>query len=307
MIIKNIKAKDGKNLYTYCWDKVENPKAVIQIFHGMAEHSGRYEKFSEYLNKHGYIVYASDHRGHGKTAETIEELGYIGEDGFNTIVLDKHLMFQQIKDKYPKLPIFLFGHSFGSFLAQEYIIRYGNELKGVILSGSAAEKGFKVWGGRLVSSIERQIFGEKKKGRIMNALTLETYNKRFETDGSQLSWISSDLNEVRKYEEDPYCGKVFSVGFFYYLMKGLSRLYKKERLVLIPTNLPIYIISGEDDPVGGYGKLVKKLFKIYKNIGIKDVDIKLYLGFRHEIINEKNKIEVYEDILKWLNHILVKK
>lgn len=305
MIIENFKANDGKLLYTYCWDKVENPKAVIQIFHGMAEHSERYSDFADYLNKHGFIVYASDHRGHGKTASSLEEVGYIGEDGFNTIVLDKHLIFEEIKKKHPKLPSFLLGHSFGSFLAQEYVIRYGKELKGVILSGSAAQKGFKVFGGRLVSTIERQIFGEKKKGKVMNSLTLGTYNKRFEADESKVAWISSDLNIVREYEEDPYCGEVFSIGFFYYLMKGLKGLYKKERLALIPKNLPIYIISGEDDPVGGYGKLVKDLFKIYKKAGIKDVDMKLYRSFRHEILNEKHKEEVYEDILKWLKYLSI--
>lgn len=302
-MMEKIKANDGKELYIYCWDKVEKPKAMIQISHGMAEHAGRYKEFAEYLNKQGFIVYASDHRGHGKTAGIIEDLGYIGEDGFNKIVEDKHLVFEKMKQEYPKLPRFLFGHSFGSFISQEYILRYGSELNGVILSGSAAQKGLQIYVGRVVTSIERFIFGERKHSNLMENLSFGSFNKRFKKDGYKFAWLSSDLNQVKKYEEDAFCGTVFPTGFFYYLMKGLKKLYKKERLASIPKELPIYIISGENDPVGGYGKLIKDLFKIYKETGIKDVQIKLYQGFRHEVLNETNKNQVYVDILNWLNHV----
>lgn len=304
-MLENIKARDGKSLYIYCWDKVEKPKAIVQIFHGMAEHAGRYKEFAEYLNGHGFIVYASDHRGHGKTAGNVDELGYIGEDGFNIIVEDKHLIFNQMKQEHPELPMFLFGHSFGSFLAQEYIIRYGSELNGVVLSGSAAQKGIQVYGGRLVSSFERFIFDEKKQSNLMDKLSFGSYNKKFQVDGHKFSWLSSDLNEVKKYEEDSFCGSVFTTGFFYYFMKGLRNLYEKKRLALIPNKLPIYIVSGDEDPVGDYGKLVKQLFEVYKKNGIRDVQMKLYPGCRHEILNEINKKEVYVDILNWLNHAIV--
>lgn len=302
-MMEKIKADDGKELYIYCWDKVENPKAMIQISHGMAEHAGRYKEFAEYLNKHGFIVYASDHRGHGKTAGVIEDLGYIGEDGFNKIVEDKHLIFKKMREEHPKLPMFLFGHSFGSFISQEYILRYGSELNGVILSGSAAQKGIQIHAGKVVTSIERFIFGERKHSNLMDTLSFGSFNKRFKKDGHKFAWLSSDLNEVKKYEEDDFCGTVFPTGFFYYLMKGFRNLYKKERLASIPKELPIYIISGENDPVGGYGKLIKELFKIYKETGIRDLQMKLYPGFRHEILNERNKNQVYMDILNWLNNI----
>jgi len=302
VMIEYIKAKDGKELYIYCWDKVEKPKAMVQIFHGMAEHAGRYNEFAEYLNSNGFIVYAADHRGHGKTAGTVEELGYIGENGFNVIIEDNHLISEKMKQEHSELPMFLLGHSFGSFLAQEYILCYGSELKGVVLSGSAAQKGPQVYGGRLISSFERLMFGEKKQSKLLDTLSFGSFNKRFKADGHKFAWLSTDLKEVKKYEEDTFCGAVFSTGFFYYLMKGLRKLYKKERLASIPAELPIYIISGEDDPVGGYGKLVKQLFKVYKEIGIRDVQMKLYPGFRHEILNEVNKNEVYEDILNWLNN-----
>ena len=301
-MVENLTAEDGKKLYIYCWDKVDNPKGMVQIFHGMAEHSGRYNEFAEYLNSNGFIVYSSDHRGHGKTADTVEGIGVIGEDGFNAIVEDKHLIFENMKQEHPELPMFLFGHSFGSFLAQEYIIRYGKDLKGVVLSGSAAQKGAEVYLGGLISSFQRMISGEKKQSKLLDTLSFGNYNKRFKMDVNKFSWLSTDLEAVKKYEEDPFCGGVFSIGFFYYLMKGLSGLYKKERLNLIPLELPIYIISGEDDPVGGFGKSVKGLFEVYRKAGIRDVKMKLYPGFRHEILNEVNRTEVYVDTLNWLNN-----
>jgi len=300
-----IKAKDGKELYIYCWDKVEEPKAMLHIFHGMAEHSGRYTEFSEYLNNHGIIVYASDHRGHGKTAGIIEELGYIGDDGFNTIVEDKHVIFKQMKQEHPELPTFLLGHSFGSFLAQEYIIRYGSELNGAILSGSAAQKGLLIYAGRVIASFERLIFGEKKQSKLLDRLSFGSYNKRIKDDTHKFSWLSTDKKEVIKYEEDSFCGSVFTTGFYYYFFRGLAKLYEKKRLSSISLELPIYIASGEEDPVGGYGKLVKQLFKVYKEIGVKDVQIKLYPGFRHEILNEVNKNEVYSDLLNWFSLVVL--
>lgn len=295
-----IRAKDGKELYVYCWNNVIKPKAMIQIFHGMAEHSERYANFAEYLNSNGFIVYSSDHRGHGKTEGTVDKLGYIGKDGFNSIVEDKHLIQEQMKADYPELPIFIFGHSFGSFVAQEYILRYGKELKGVILCGSAAQRGPQVLAGTLISSIEKAIFGDKKQSNLLNYLSFGSYNRGIDDNGHKFSWLSTDLKEVSKYEEDPFCGTIFTTGFFYYFLKGVSKLYDKERLMKIPKELPIYIISGEKDPVGGNGKLVKELYKIYKEIGIRDIQMKLYPGARHELLNEIKKLEVYEDLLNWL-------
>ena len=209
-MMDKIKAKDGKESYIYCWYKVKEPKAMLQIFHGMAEHAGRYKDFAQYLNSQGFIVYASDHRGHGKTAGTIEELGYIGKDGFNATVEDKRLIFQKMKEEHPELPMFLLGHSFGSFLAQEYIIRYGSELKGVILSGSALQKGLQVYAGSMISSIEKLIWGEKKQSKLLDHLSFGSYNKRIKDDEHKFAWLSTDLNQVKKYEDDPFCGTVFT-------------------------------------------------------------------------------------------------
>lgn len=296
-----IKGKDGKDVFVYCWDKVLIPKAVVQIFHGMAEHGARYDCFARFLNSEGFIVYADDHRGHGKTSGGLKELGYIGEDGFNNIVEDEHIISKLIKEKHGDLPIILFGHSFGSFIGQEYIIRYGNEISGVIMSGSAARTGPEVLVGRVIAYIEKSIYGDKKKSKLIDHLCFGNNNKKIPHNKYKFEWLSTDLEEVKRYERDPLCGTLFTAGFFYYFFKGLSKLYKKHRLAKIPKELPILIISGEEDPVGNYGALVKKLHKKYIDAGINNVKLKLYSAKRHELLNETNRDEVFSDVLSWIN------
>ncbi|WP_280771196.1 alpha/beta hydrolase [Salipaludibacillus daqingensis] len=296
-----IKGSDGTDVFVYCWEEVSEPKGVVQIFHGMAEHAKRYENFAKHLNRQGYIVFADDHRGHGKTAESIEELGYIGEDGFNQIVEDEHAIMEEIRSKHPQLPIVIFGHSFGSFLAQEFIIRYGKDVAGVVLCGSAARTGIEVSLGKKVASIEKYLFGERNQSRLLDYLSFSRYNKRIKDSQSKFAWLSRNRDEVRKYEDDPYCGTLFTSGFFYYFFEGLSQLYVKERLAKIPKDLPIFIIAGDRDPVGNYGRLVKKLSKFYKVAKLQDVQCKLYQDGRHELLNETNKEEVYEDVVSWVN------
>ncbi|WAM36424.1 alpha/beta hydrolase [Caldicellulosiruptor acetigenus] len=298
-----LKAEDGHDIYLHAWDQVDNPRGILQIFHGMAEHGKRYEGFAQYMNEHGFIVYADDHRGHGRTAGSLENIGYIGEDGFNKLVQDEYLISKFLKEKYPWLPLFIVAHSFGSFVAQEYIIRYGWGINGLVLSGSAAMNTLKAKLGYILASIERLIHGEKYRSRFLDWLSFGTFNRRIKNNPSKFAWLSTDEKEVRKYEEDPYCGGIFTTGFFYYLSRGFLGLYRPERLANLPKDLPILIIAGEEDPVGEYGRLVKRLYNIYKEAGCQNVDLKLYPGKRHELFNEVNREEVYADVLNWLDCI----
>lgn len=298
---------DGKKIFLNCWENVPNPKGIIHIFHGMAEHSGRYGEIARYLNSNGFIVYASDHRGHGKTVGDTEEIGYVGEDGFNRIIEDQQIINEMIKNKYVDIPIFVFGHSFGSFVAQEYLIRYGREINGVILSGSALMKGIDIRAGSMIARIQRMIYGEQKKSNLIDKLSFGNYNKRINDTSSKFGWLSSDIDKVREYEEDPLCGTVFTTGFFFYLFNGVSSLYRKDRLESIPKNIPILILSGKNDPVGKYGKSVQKLYNLYRSLGVEDLNIKLYESGRHEMINEVNKDQVFEDILLWLSYHIYSK
>lgn len=295
-----VEGAGGKKIYLHSWKEVKEPKGIIQIFHGMAEHGKRYERLARYLNKHGFIVFADDHRGHGRTAGDLESIGYIGKDGFNLIVEDEHKISLLLREKYPGLPLFIIAHSFGSFIAQEYIIRYGGEISGVVLCGSAAMDTLKAKAGYVVAALVKKLRGEMHKSWLLDYLSFGNFNKRVKDSKSRFAWLSTDKEEVKKYEEDPFCGTLFTAGFFYYLAQAFLELYKKERLFNIPPDLPIFIIAGEDDPVGEYGELVKRLYKIYLETGCQNVKLKLYPEKRHELFNEKGYEEIYDQLVQWL-------
>lgn len=295
---------DGSKINTYCWNDVTRPKGVIQIFHGMSEHAGRYKRFAEFLNQNGFIVYANDHRGHGKTAETVDAIGYIGEDGFNKIIEDGYILTGIIKRKHPGLRVVILGHSFGSFVAQDYITRYGSGIAGVILSGSAFNNKLKLNLGRVITAFQVKFDSGRGKAYLIDKMAFDNFNSRIGKDASDFAWLSSNEAEVKKYQEDPLCGAVLTKNFYYYFFKGLIKLHKAKKITRIPKSLSIYICSGEEDPVGSYGRTVRKLYELYRNVGIENVQIKLYPGARHEIINETNHEEVYSDIFTWLNKII---
>lgn len=290
-----------KDVFIHSWKNVEKPKGAVQIFHGMAEHAARYGEFAEYLNNAGYIVFADDHRGHGKTAGTVEELGCIGEDGFNKIVEDERFISLKIRREHPELPIIILGHSFGSFIAQDYITRYGKDIAGVILSGTSIMDGAEVPVAKAIAWIQKLFLGERRKSRLINKMSFGSYNKRIDNPSSAFSWLTRDADIVKKYEDDPFCGTVFTTGFYYHFFKGLQGLYKEEKFAEIPETLPILIIAGANDPVGAYGKNVVRLKDRYRQIGINDIEMKLYPGARHEVLNETNRQEVYGDLLAWIS------
>lgn len=297
-------AKDGIDIFVYNWIPVEGIKVrgAVQIAHGLAETAARYERFADVLAKNGYIAYANDHRGHGKTAGNPEKVGCIAEkDGFTLLLDDMHMLTDLIKNENPSLPIFLFAHSMGSFAAQRYIMLYGNELKGVILSGSNGSQKLLHKIGLLVAKSEVKKNGRNAKSFVMNKLSFGNFNKPFKPNRTEFDWLSRDNDEVDKYVADPYCGGVFTAGFFYDFMKFLAIIDNEKNIDLVPKNLPIFIFSGDKDPVGNFGKGVLKLYNAYKKYGIKDFTMKLYPDGRHESLNEINQSEVMANVIKWLD------
>ncbi len=295
--------KGDLEIFVYKWipDEEVQVKGVVQIAHGMAETAARYESFARALTNDGFIVYANDHRGHGKTAGKIEKLGDLGEDGFNSMVENMHGLNEQIKKENHNLPIFLFGHSMGSFLTQRYICLYGNGLKGTILSGSCGKQGIIIDIARLIAKGEIKKIGRSGKSNKLDKLSFGSYNNSFKPNRTAFDWLSRDNKEVDKYIADPFCGTVFTAGFFYDFLGGLKSIADNMEVRNVPKDLPIYIFSGDKDPVGKNGKGVLKLVKTYKEHGIKDLTYKLYKDGRHEMLNETNKEEVTFDVLKWLN------
>lgn len=295
-------SKDQRKIFVYRWSREqEKIKGIVQISHGMAETASRYRRFAKSLTKAGFIVYANDHRGHGKSADSIELQGYLGEeDGFNLLIKDIAQLTDIIKKNHPGKSIYLFSHSMGSFAAQKYIMNYPNKINGLILAGSNGPQGFTLVAGKVVSKLESMIRGRTAKSKLMNQLTFGQYNKKFEPQTTGSEWLTRDKKELAKYLENPYCGSIFPASFYYEFLDSLQYVEDKKNFHKIPKDLPIFILSGDQDPVGDFGKGVKKLEKRYKNRGVIDLDMKLYEGARHELLNELNREEVTADIINWL-------
>ena len=296
---------DGTVIQCYLWDEVENPKAVLQIAHGMAEHARRYDDFAKYLNQNGIIVFADDHRAHGATCVGQSKKGVKGyQKGeiYIDTVRDEVAITSHLKQRYG-LPVIYLGHSYGSMVGQRYI-ELCKEHTGAILSGSAMMKGALLNMGCAIIGTQYALCGGEKVGNLANNLSFGSYNKPFKNEGLEYAWLSRDKAQVQKYIDDEECGWVMSTAFFKWFFTGLKASYKKKNLTQIDINKPIGIFSGDKDPVGGNGKLVKKLHEQYKKLGVKDLSIKLYPDARHEILNETNNAEVYADILARIEEMI---
>jgi alpha-beta hydrolase superfamily lysophospholipase len=299
---------DGVIINVHKWGLEEGQaiKGIVQISHGMAEWAYRYDYFAKALNREGYIVYANDHRGHGLTAPSMEDVGYISDnDGFFDKVEDMRELNQLIREEHPSLPVVLFGHSMGSFLSQRYIQLYGSDLVGVILSGSNGKQGPIINLGIALAYLEMKFKGRRHRSRLLDKLSFGSYNRAFPDNRTKFDWLSRDEKLVDRYIEDPYCGGIFTSSFFYDFLRGLKMITRRKNLEAVPKNLPIYIFSGSMDPVGGFGKGVEKLKEMYETHGLKEVSLVLYPEGRHEMLNEINRDEVIEDIVRWLNKILI--
>jgi len=294
----------GYLVHVYKWlpTKGSTIKGVVQIAHGMAEWAARYEEFANSLTAQGYIVFANDHRGHGRTARSPENVGYCGKDSFFGMTMDMYWLTNYlIRRDYPGLPIFLFGHSMGSFLAQLYITKWGDGLKGVILSGSNGKRGIDLYLGILIAGLQAALLGVKTRSKLLNYLSFGSFNRAFEPVRTDFDWLSRDPEEVDKYIADPFCGGVFSAGFFLDFFRGLISIYDARAVQGIPRELPVYILSGDRDPVGEFGKGPLKLAGFYRDLGLKDVTLKLYEQGRHEMLHETNRHEVIGDIIAWID------
>lgn len=297
---------DAEGIEIFCWkwspEEPADAKGAVQISHGMAELSSRYERLAKALTEAGYYVYANDHRGHGRTALTLENVGYPGDrDAFSWMVRDMHQLSETIRDEHPGMPLFLLGHSMGSFLAQRYAQLYGEELEGLILSGTNGKQGLALDLGIMVAKAEILLKGRKAKSPMLNALSFGSFNKSFKPSRTQFDWLSRDKDEVDKYILDEYCGGVFSAGFFHDFFQGLKEIEKTSNMAEFPRELPVYIFSGEKDPVGGFTKGVTKLVEAFKSLGMKDVTYRFYKDGRHEMLNEINRCQVISDLIEWLD------
>ena len=308
---------DGAQVYLRRWE-IAAPIAVLHIVHGMAEHSQRYDRLARRLGKEGIEVWAADQRGHGKTACGKNDpgkgglLGHCADgDGFSRVTADIDIINRVIMKERPGLPLFLRGHSWGSFITQNYIEKFEGRssahgektanLAGCILSGTRGpSRAMNITLGAPVMAFLALIMGERKGSKIAKAAADGPYNKFFRPNRTSVDWLSRDEKEVDAYIADPLCGKLCSVGFYRDLARALTRIHRPEEMKKIRKTLPIYVFSGSADPVGDMGESFAALAVAYRHLGIKDLETALYPDARHEPLNETNRDEVQESLLSWL-------
>jgi|LSQX01.2.fsa_nt_gb alpha-beta hydrolase superfamily lysophospholipase len=293
-------AHDGIEIFVNKWSPEHKAKGIVQIAHGVCEHSGRYEHFATNLTQKGYVVYANDHRGHGNTAGISENMIYLGENGWNSMVRDTYDLTCIIKNTHPRLPLFFFAHSMGSFVLRQYLYEYPNKLKGVILSGTGSYDRVLLNTGVLIAKRLVEKNGARRS-YYLNKMVFASFNNKINNPKTLFDWLTRDEDIIKKYMADPKCGAHCTNNFFYELLKGLRELQKTKNLVKIPKNIPILLVSGDNDPVGHWGSDIPFLVKQYKHFGVKDVKAYIFKGARHEIINEINREQVMEYIIKWIN------
>ena len=276
-------------------------KGILQICHGMCEYIERYEPFAEFLCNNGYIVCGHDHVGHGKVAYEKNKLGYFApQNGWQILVDDLYKFTRIIKDMFPQYPLFLMGHSMGSFIARLYASYYTSATDGLIISGTGS-KNPAAGAGILLCDAVKASKGEMYRSKKINDIAFGSFNKKYQNPKNNFEWLTRDEKIVEKYMNDPLCMFTFTVSAF----KDLFTLNKEANESTVFKNtksdMPIFILSGDMDPVGNYGKGVKAVYSNYLKNAKKDVSLKLYKDGRHEMVNELNKEEVFNDILNWLN------
>ena len=291
---------DGESLLARRWLPEGRPRAVLQIAHGLAEHSGRYARLAAALNAASYGVYASDHRGHGPEAPAADLGHFADEGGWEKVVGDLWTLNRLIAAEQPGTPIIFIGHSLGSFLGRGFIAEHSDALAGAALSGSSGKPPAIATLGRLIARAERLRLGKRGKSRLIFQMWFGDFNKPFRPARTAFDWLSRDEREVDAYVADPLCGFPFTTQLAIDVLDALPRVTGRENLARIRKDLPIYVFSGERDPVGAN---IKGLIADLKAAGFAKLTTRLYPGARHETLNETNRDEVTRDLITWLDGV----
>ena len=290
---------DGLELGVILTAPQTEPTGILQLNHGMCEHKERYLPFMKFLSANGFICIIHDHRGHGESIRDKDDLGYFYENGDEAAVEDCHQINTYIKSIYPSLPIYLFGHSMGSLIVRVYTKKYDNDIQGLIVCGSPSKNFFALPARKILEEL-MPIRGEKFRSEKLEQLLLGIFNKGIENPLSPNSWICSDENVVKEYDNDELCGFCFTLNGFHSLFELMNKTYSNKGWEVKNPSMPVYFISGWEDPCRTDDKSFISAVSHMRNIGYKNIDLKLYGGARHEILNEKIKDKVYRDILVWL-------
>lgn len=302
---KILKTKDGYDIFYQTWTPKNKPKAVIQICHGLAEHIGAYDEFAQFLSSKDIFIIGNDHRGHGKNITTDDNRGiFATADGWAKSLADLKDITNIAREQYSDIPIFLFGHSMGSFFTRSYIQTSTKHLSGAVICGTGGFPGAIGNIGILISKIISKLYGPTHKSKLLDSMSFGSYNNQFKPNRTSFDWLSRDDEKVDSYINDPLKGHISSSQLFVDMLSAVKEIDTLDNLRNTNKEFPLYIISGYKDPVGNNGDYIKKLYNQYIENGFTNVSMKLYPNCRHEILNEINRKEVMSDVYQWINNLL---
>lgn len=297
----SIPSADGKSTLAAYAVIPASPRAMLQISHGMCEYFLRYEGFAEYLSEQGILVFGHDHLGHGHTAKAPEELGFTAEGGGAEILCaDVRRVAEHMHTRYPDLPILLFGHSMGSFIARAVLEEDASLYRAAIICGTGGPD-TPAGAGKLLASLLIALRGERYRSTFLKGVAFSGYNKKFEKNCDPNAWLTRDEEIVERYNADPFCTYVFTLRGYHDLFSLVERVSRRAWAEEMPKELPLLLMSGEMDPVGSWGKGVRLVDTALREAGVKDVTLRLYPEMRHEILNEIGKETVWRETLEWIN------
>ena len=297
-------SRDGKSkihAVRYRPEDTGQVRCILQVVHGMAEYAERYEEFAAFLVERGFVVTGDDHLGHGKSVGQGGKQGYFCEqDPATVLVRDVHRLKKLTEEAYPGVPYVLMGHSMGSFITRNYLCRYGTGISGAVIMGTGMQPKAVLDMARLVAGIQKLFCGSGHVSRLLDRLAFGGYGRGITDRRTAFDWLSRDRERVDRYIADPMCGFTFTVNGFGALFELVLRLYSPENLAAVPRELPVFMVSGDADPVGDYGKGVRRAYDSLVAAGLTDIRLKLYPGGRHELLNETNRSQVMQDICRWV-------
>ena len=277
-----------------------SPKCLVIISHGMAEAIMRYERFAEFLVENHIFVYGHSHRGHGEIAGASGRLGYIGEDGWNRMIEDLNAMVDLAEKEYPKCKKIVYGHSMGSYVARGFLIKYPYACDAIVFSGTGYPDKIELIGAKVVAGLEAFFNKSDKPSKRLDKLSFGKFNAQIDQPKTSFDWLSRDLDEVKAYIDNPLCGNIHPTSFFVKFIDGLLAILYPKQITFEPPFIPVLVLSGEKDPCGAMCVGVTKTINYYKGKGF-EVESLIYPEARHEMLNEINKLDVYQDVLNWIH------
>ena len=297
-------ADGATKIHSIIWEPKGKPKAVLQIVHGMVEYIDRYDDFATFLTGKGFVVAGEDHLGHGESVINDSYHGYFGDKGNEYVIADIHTLRQKLNEDYPGVPYFILGHSMGSFLTRQYLTEdlgsYSLGISGAIIMGTGWQPEAVLAMGKAVAGSVAAIKGQRSPSKLVDGMAFGSYLKRIENPRTAKDWLTKDEAIVDKYVNDPWCTYDFSANGYIMMFTAMQKAQDINRIQTINPQMPILFCAGAEDPVGNYGEAVRKAFQVYKDNTGCQVDIKIYEGDRHEILNETDRAQVYEDMLTWM-------